>query len=140
LKGKKSVTFFTRGTLSQDTAAMFAGIDGAKFIAVYGNCDTDKAELSEIITGFGGEIHETYEGEIAGRHIFMAHRPNFLQSALESGKYDLIIYGHTHRLDIRKAGRTLVVNPGTIRFWHIGRPYVVIVELDNMTAEPIALA
>jgi Icc-related predicted phosphoesterase len=42
-------------------------------------------------------------------------------------------------LDIRKVGRTLIVNPGTARRWQMGHPHVVIVELDGMTAEAVAL-
>lgn len=126
---------------SADTAQMFAGIGNVRFIAVFGNCDTARAELAEAISSFGGEIHEVYDGQIDGRRIFMSHRPNvrMMEDALADSKFDLIIYGHTHRLDIRKVGRTLVVNPGTTRCWQMGHPHVVIVELDTLTAEAAAL-
>jgi putative phosphoesterase len=124
---------------SGDIAQMFAGIKGAKLIAVYGNCDTQRAELTEAITSFGGEINEIYDGQIDGKRIFMAHRPELAQGAVESGKFDLVIHGHTHKLDIRKVGRTLIVNPGTARRWQMGHPHVVVVELAGMSAEAITL-
>ncbi len=124
---------------SGDTAQMFAGINGAKFIAVYGNCDTARVELEEAIASFGGQINEIYDGQIGQRRIFMSHRPELAQGAIESGKFNLVIHGHTHKLDIRKAGQTLVINPGTARRWQLGHPHVVIVELEDMNAEAIAL-
>ncbi len=124
---------------SGDTAQMFAGINNAKFMAVYGNCDTARMELAEAITNFGGQIDEIYDGQIGQRRIFMAHRPELAQGAIESGKFDLVIYGHTHKLDIRKTGRTLVINPGTARRWQWGHPHVVVVELEDMSAEAISL-
>ncbi len=124
---------------SRDTAEIFAGINEAKFIAVYGNCDTERAELTEAITNLGGEIHEIYEGQIGGKRIFMAHQPELMKGAIERDEFDLVIYGHTHKLDIRKVGRTLVINPGTARRWQMGSPHVVIVELDHMVTETIAL-
>ena len=140
LRRKKVSYIFHAGDIeSGDTAEMFAGVNGAKFIAVFGNCDMERAELAEAIARFGGEISETYEGEIGNRRIFMAHKPELSQVAIESGKFDLVIYGHTHKLDIRKVGLTLIVNPGTARRWQMGHPHVVIVELDNMTAEAALL-
>ena len=124
---------------SWDTAEMFAGVNGAKFIAVYGNCDTGREPLAEAITSFGGEINEIYDGQIGERRIFMAHRPELAQGAIESGKFDLVVHGHTHKLDIRKVGRTLIVNPGTARRWQMGHPHVVIVELEDMSAEAVVL-
>ena len=124
---------------SADTAQAFAGINGAKFIAVFGNCDNERLHLAEAITSFGGEIHETYDGQIDGKRIFMAHKPELAQNAVESGQFDLVIHGHTHQLKIERTGRTLIVNPGTARRWQMGNPHVVIVELGDMAAEAVAL-
>ena len=136
---KVSYIFHAGDIESADAAEMFAGINGAKFIAVYGNCDTGRAELAEAVGKFGGEIHETYKGHIDGKRIFMAHRPELTDEAVESGKFDLVIHGHTHKLKIAKVRHTLVINPGTARRWQTGQPHVVIVSLDDMNAEAVAL-
>jgi len=136
---KVSFIFHAGDIEAADTAQMFAGINEAKFIAVYGNCDTERVYLAETIENFGGEIHETYNGQIDSRRIFMSHKPELATKAIQSGKFDLVIYGHTHKLDIRKAGKVLVVNPGTARRWQMGHPHVVIVELADMSADVVTL-
>ena len=56
-----------------------------------------------------------------------------------SGKYDLVIYGHTHKQDIRKVGDTLVINPGETTDWITGKSNVVVLNLDDMSVESISL-
>jgi putative phosphoesterase len=85
----------------------------ARFIAIFGNNDGEKFMLKNIIEGFGGEIHrDPYHGQIAGKKIFMTHKPGTLDEVIASGKYDIIVYGHTHFRDIRTVGKTLIINPG----------------------------
>jgi putative phosphoesterase len=57
-----------------------------------------------------------------------------------SGKYDLVIYGHTHRQDIRTEGNTLVINPGETTDWLTDKSNVVILELDDMSYEVMPIA
>ena len=52
----------------------------------------------------------------------------------KSGEYDVVIYGHTHEIDVRKEG-TLIVNPGETGGWTTGRSTVAIVDLDSLEAE-----
>lgn len=125
---------------SASTAGEFAAIDGAKFIGVFGNCDSDRGLLRSVIEGFSGEIHDpSYDGEIDGKRVFMTHKPDILEAVVESGKYDMVVYGHTHKQDIHKVGQTLVVNPGKARSRLGGKARVVIVELDDMSYEAVAL-
>jgi predicted phosphodiesterase len=37
------------------------------------------------------------------------------EQLIKSGKYDVFIYGHTHRKDNRYIGTTRVINPGTAK-------------------------
>ena len=137
---KVDYVFHAGDMTSAATADAFAGLEGARFIAVFGNCDSDRVLLQSTINGFGGEVHEShYEGQIAGKRIFMTHRPSMLDRVLESGEFDLAIHGHTHKLKIRRVGRTLIINPGTLRHWLSGRANVVVLELDDMSTEVISL-
>jgi len=34
---------------------------------------------------------------VSGKKVFMSHYPDIAKQAAESGKYDLVFYGHTHR-------------------------------------------
>ena len=50
-------------------------------------------------------------------HGTISSKRDFL---IKSGKYDLVIYGHTHRKTTDTIGRTVVVNPGTAKGWIFG--------------------
>ncbi len=62
------------------------------------------------------------------------HQPKFLKALIASGEYDLIVYGHTHQVDIRQ-GRPLVVNPGECGGWLTGRTTIATVDLETMKPE-----
>ena len=46
-----------------------------------------------------------------GLHVFMTHKKSDLPSRLSD--YDLVVYGHSHRYEERRAGGTLFLNPGS---------------------------
>ena len=123
------------------TASAFSGLDGAKFIAVFGNNDGEKFYLRSTIEGFGGEIHEyCYKGELGGKSIYMTHTHHNVDAIAKSQMYDLLIYGHTHEQDIRQVGKTLIVNPGECTDWLTGSAHVVLLQLDDMSYEIEELA
>lgn len=127
--------------ISPFTAKAFAGVQGAKFISVFGNNEGEKLLLKSTIEEFGGEIHDyAYKGEIGGRKIFMTHVPTALDEVMKSEKYDLVIYGHTHQQDICRAGKTLVINPGEATDWISGKASLVILETDDMSYEVVPIS
>jgi len=104
----------------------------AKFIGVFGNNDGDKLFLRRRFEAIGN-IHEDYcELVLDGKKIVLMHQPKFLEALVASAKYDLIIYGHTHEVDIRQ-GPPVVVNPGECGGWLTGTATVVVIDLDSMT-------
>jgi putative phosphoesterase len=50
-----------------------------------------------------------------------------LRALIKGGGFDIVVHGHTHKAEVYKSGRTLVVNPGEVcatlvenrqsRFW-----------------------
>ncbi len=117
------------------TISLFGELPGSRLTAVFGNCDGDRLALRTVVEAIGGEIHDrTYSGRIDDRAIYMTHVPDGLNHVISSGKYDLVVYGHTHRQDIRREGRTLVVNPGAARNWMGEDAHVAIVDLADMSA------
>ena len=48
---------------------------------------------------------------IAGLHVFMTHNKKELPKDLSA--YDLVIYGHSHKYEEIRQGRTLLLNPGS---------------------------
>lgn len=119
--------------VSPFTARLFANVENATFIAVFGNNDGEKLSLASTIQSFGGQIHKnSLNTEIGGRKIFMTHIPSTIEEIIETGFYDLVIYGHTHQQNIIRVGNTLVVNPGESTDWVAGRSSVVILNLKDM--------
>lgn len=115
------------------TISLFGKLSGAQLIAVYGNCDSERLSLRSAVEAVGGQIHDrVYTGQIDGRAIYMTHVPHGIEQVVHSEKYDLVVYGHTHQKDIRRIGKTLIVNPGAARNW-MGTSEVVIVDLADMT-------
>jgi uncharacterized protein len=122
--------------ISAPTAQLFSELTGVQFIAVFGNCDIDRHLLRSTIEGFGGVIHDlSYQGRLDGRTVFMAHVPQAVRQAAESGEFDLVVYGHTHRDDIQQIGKTLAVNPGEATNSRTGMGQVLILDTADMSVD-----
>ncbi len=111
---------------------------GLHLIGVFGNNDGDKLFLRERFKGVGDLNFGPYEVELGGRKIVIMHEPRSLEALIASGKYDLVVYGHTHEVDVRE-GRPLVVNPGECGGWLSGRATCALVDLKGLRAEIIEL-
>jgi uncharacterized protein len=132
--------FHAGDIISPFTARAFASVRDAVFTAVFGNNDGEKLFLKETIQGFGGQIHdESFKGKVGGKKIFMIHRPGVVPEVVKSREFDIVIYGHTHKQDIRWEDKTLVINPGESTDWLTGSPAVVIVDTERMDPEIIGL-
>jgi putative phosphoesterase len=132
---------FHAGDIASPLAAeLFGRLDSAKFIGVFGNSDVDRRLLKSNVEHFGGQMHKRrYEGNLDGNRIYMTHKPDELSDVIKNRACDLVIYGHTHKQDIRDLGGVFVVNPGeaTGRFRCCGT--VVILDLADMSYEVEAL-
>lgn len=103
------------------------------FSAIFGNNDGDKLLLK---TKSNGNIHnQPYMTTIHKRKIVILHEPDLVDALSESGLFDLIIYGHTHRPDVRKANKTTIVNPGKASRLIRGKMTVAIIDLNTMEVE-----
>lgn len=132
--------FHAGDMVSPFTAKAFAEVKGAKLIAVFGNCDGERAFLKITIEENGGENYEqSYCGKVGEKRVFMTHKPVNIDRLAGTGKFDLVIYGHTHKQDIRKVGKTLIINPGETTDWITGKSFVVVLNLDDMSYESIQL-
>ncbi len=121
--------------ISPITAKEFENLQ-ADLIGVFGNNDGDKLFLQQKFKdlNIGKLCPDHHQFEIEGRKIFLMHEPKFLDALIAGDKCDLIIYGHTHEIDIR-TGHPLVVNPGECGGWLNGKCTVCIVDLESMNPE-----
>ena len=49
--------------------------------------------------------------EISGIRVYMTHKKKDLPSDLSA--YDLVVYGHSHKYEVKSDGHTLLLNPGS---------------------------
>jgi putative phosphoesterase len=110
-----------------------------KFIGVLGNNDGEKKMLKEKFNQIGQLAEKYYETEILNNRILLIHEPDMLDIFISSLKYDIIIYGHTHKVDVRTVNRTLIINPGECCGWLTGTSTIAILELPGKKVDIINL-
>jgi putative phosphoesterase len=84
---------------------------------VLGNVDHDESGLRWIVGEEGQAFHGRFARiDLEGKLIAVAHGddPDLLDDAINSGEYDLVCTGHTHQRELRRVGRTIVLNPGAL--------------------------
>jgi len=60
------------------------------------------------------DLPEKIELEFNKKRIAFCHFPDLAKKMAQSGKFDLVFYGHTHRPWDEKIGNTHMINPGEI--------------------------
>src|SRR4051812_16238042 len=86
---------------------------------VFGNNDGD---LFRITTTAARFPHVTLHGAFAdlppeqmgGKRVAITHYPEIAHAIAPSGVYDLVCYGHSHKLERGRVGRTVTINPGEL--------------------------
>jgi hypothetical protein len=112
---------------------------GVPMIGVFGNNDGEKFGLQAKFADLGPIHRAPYPFEYEEKRFLMLHEPDAVDALAASGYYDVIIYGHTHVVDVRE-GKTLVINPGETGGWTTGRCTVGLLDLDSMGVEIVDLA
>jgi len=107
---------------------------------VFGNNDGDKLYLQEKFKGIGEIYPAPYKTNIDHKNIIMLHKEKLIDALAESQKYEVIIYGHTHRTDLRKIGKTFIINPGECGGWLTGKSTIALLDLETLEAKIIDLA
>jgi uncharacterized protein len=105
--------------------------------AVYGNCDGDLLGLQRVFNTMGGDIEKSpFKLELEGKRIIMMHEPVLLDELIKSQEADYIFYGHLHKVDFRRVGKTTVLNPGDAGGW-VRKATFFILDLFSGEAEQI---
>ena len=97
-----------------DTVWLFHGLS-VHF--VYGNCDTERLAIQQAIHGIGETLHRPFgQVEFEGVKIAFLHGDDqaLMKEIEESGRFDFLFYGHTHRAAEHRTGPTRVINPGAL--------------------------
>jgi putative phosphoesterase len=107
--------------------------------AVFGNCDGEKKGLEKAIASFGEIKKAPLTFSCDGLDFLVTHVPMDLERCSATGKYDIIIFAHTHKPEVRKKGKTLLINPGETGGWVSGKSTVVLLDTETISAEILPL-
>ncbi|MFC1549283.1 metallophosphoesterase [Nitrospirota bacterium] len=122
--------------VSPFTFEVLGGLD-CPFTGIFGNNDGDHVLLKE--KSEGRLFIQPHMIELNGRFIAIVHEPIAVEALALSGKYDVVIHGHTHIPYTKKEERALVINPGKLARLHKGKSTMVFLDLAALEAEIVEL-
>jgi putative phosphoesterase len=114
---------------------------GCPIRAVFGNNDGERVGLHARLTGLGHQLCERPQAyEFNARRFLLLHEPVALEALEGSPHYDLVVYGHTHQIDLRQPAQgALLLNPGEVCGWVTGKATCAVVDLARRHIELITL-
>lgn len=115
----------------------------AKLIGVFGNNDGDHDLLRRRFEEVGAQICGRFaELNIGGLRVALIHGEDetLLKALMNSGYYDIVVHGHTHRAEVYSVGRTLVINPGEACGYLTGKATIAILDVEKRSAEILELS
>jgi putative phosphoesterase len=110
-----------------------------RLVGVFGNNDGEKFGLTKNFEDFG-ELHEAiHQLQVGGKMFAITHNPEMAKTLASGGAYDVVVFGHTHRAEIKEEGKTLLVNPGECGGWLEGRSTIALLDTATMEVELIIM-
>lgn len=114
---------------------------GLRIYLAYGNGDLDQQGISETLKSLNHESSSGLSQDfiLDGQKFFVAHGDDtkIIRSALESGSYDWVLQGHTHRYRNESYGKTHWINPGALGGKQTEEASFVIISTENGSTERI---
>lgn len=107
--------------------------------AVFGNCDGEKEGLKKAFMSLGEIRKEPFAFLYADRNILLTHTHFDNEKYVRSGEYAAIVYGHTHKPDVKKTNGILVINPGETGGWLTGKNTVALLDPISLEVEIVFL-
>lgn len=91
--------------------------EGLTLHGVFGNNDGDRYMLMKKFDEINATLHGdffSFETDKIKYAIYHGTYPKITQSLELSGKYDVVISGHTHEAKLDTIGGTISINPGSV--------------------------
>ncbi len=107
--------------------------------AVFGNCDGEKRGLKKAFGSLGEIKQAPFIFTFVDLKFLISHLHTPVESYALSGKYDVIVFGHTHQPEIGRENEALLINPGETGGWLTGKSTVVLLDPKTMDVEVIPL-
>ena len=114
----------------------------ARMIGVFGNNDAEKELLRRNFKNIGIEIRGRFaEIQADGLNIALLHGEEvvLLNSLINTGYYDVVIYGHTHQSEVQRKNGVIIINPGEACGYLSGKATIGLLDTStmNVTILPI---
>lgn len=105
------------------------------YIGVFGNNDGDLLMINKITANKFYKAPKKIE--IAQKSIIIFHEPFIIDNIDEN--IDFVLYGHTHKKDLREKGLQTIINPGTVSGYLANEASMCIINLANKDVEFLKL-
>jgi len=115
----------------------------AKLIGVFGNNDGDHELLKKRFNEYEDlEVRGNFaEIIVGGLKIALLHgdEEELLEALIHSQSFDIVVHGHNHKAEVYQKSKTLIVNPGEVCGYLIGKSTIALLDTDERKAEIIEL-
>jgi len=115
----------------------------AKMIGVFGNNDGDRVLLKKRFAEHGNaEIRGNFALiVVGGLRIALSHgdEEDLLKAIVESQNFDVVVHGHSHKVEAYRKGKTLIVNPGEVCGYLTGKSTVALLDTEKQEAKIVEL-
>lgn len=122
--GREKVDFYVHAgdVISPFALREFLELDN--LYLVFGNNDGDRQKLMEIALSKGWVFGDVLR--IEDMAVYHGTSQEVLKAL--SGRFELVVCGHTHRAEVRKEGKARLLNPGEVCGYLTGRRTYAIYE------------
>lgn len=107
--------------------------------AVFGNCDGEKTGLIQAFQGCGEIYSEPFRFDWQGMRFLLTHTHLRLPAFIKEKNLDIIIYGHTHKPEVRRESSCMIVNPGETGGWLNGKKTIALLDVKDFSVDIIPL-
>ncbi|MEM5828490.1 MAG: metallophosphoesterase [Candidatus Aenigmatarchaeota archaeon] len=127
---KVDYAFHLGDICSPFTIKLFENLKVKKLYVVFGNNDGDKVNLIKNMPKNAEYFNLYGEVGILGKKIFFTHYDILARAVAFTNRYDIVLFGHTHKKEVNKIGKTLLINPGEI-LGYFGKPSFCVIDLEE---------
>ena len=111
---------------------------GLKMHAVFGNNDGDRVLLVKRGGDFCSFVDGALKVSLGGKKIVVLHYPDLGDDLFQLGAYDLVIYGHNHKVRVEGKEKKLL-NPGSCSGYLADGATVALVDTAGMDVQIVRL-